>query len=59
MLPCMRREFGSQRPMDVRNTVYRTLYDAVAQSMQQGLPVAGAAACWHPCMRPAWDCALR
>jgi hypothetical protein len=31
--------------MDVRNAVYRTLYNAVAQSAQQGLPVAGAAAC--------------
>ena len=41
------REFGSQRPMDVRNTVYRTLYDTVAQSARQGLPIAGAASLLH------------
>ena len=36
------REFGSQRPMDVRNAVYQTLYDTLLSSIHDGLPLAGA-----------------
>ena len=45
---CGCREFGSQRPMDVRNAVYQTLYDTVADSAQRGLPIAGAVILLHP-----------
>ena len=35
-------EFGSQRPMDVRNAFYAALYDELVKAKQAGQPVGGA-----------------
>lgn len=40
--PLVVGEFGSQRPMSVRNGFYQTLYEELAKAKSQGLPVAGA-----------------
>lgn len=34
-------EFGSERPMDIRNDFYRVLYEELAKAKTQGLPAAG------------------
>jgi hypothetical protein len=39
--PLVVGEFGSQRPMSVRNGFYQTLYEELAKAKSQGLPVAG------------------
>ncbi|EIE23749.1 glycoside hydrolase [Coccomyxa subellipsoidea C-169] len=40
--PLVVGEFGSQRPMAVRNGFYKTLYEELAKAKSSGLPVAGS-----------------
>ncbi len=40
--PLVVGEFGSQRPMAVRNGFYKTLYEELAKAKSSGLPAAGA-----------------
>ena len=35
-------EFGSQRPMNVRNAFYTAVYDEFVKAKQAGQPVGGA-----------------
>ena len=47
--PLVIGEFGSQRPMDVRNAFYAAVYDELMKAKQAGQPVGGAAcALPHP-----------
>lgn len=40
--PLVIGEFGSQRPMDIRNGFYKAVYDELAKAKSEGLPAAGA-----------------
>ncbi|CAL8472233.1 g11775 [Coccomyxa elongata] len=40
--PLVVGEFGSERPMDIRNDFYRVLYEELAKAKTQGLPAAGS-----------------
>lgn len=39
--PLVIGEFGSQRPMDIRNGFYAAVYDELAKAKQAGQPIGG------------------
>lgn len=45
-------EFGSQKPMDVRNAFYQVFYEEVLRAKDAGLPAAGECSCVQHCKTP-------
>ncbi len=43
--PVVIGEFGSQKPMDVRNAFYQALYEEMVKAKKAGLPAAGGCSC--------------